>query len=401
MKHISKITGAVSGVLALMCAWSCDNALNPVLDNAFYISEAASSNVSKKILNEVDGCEVTATVRCGARLEKDVQVTLALSGEALEEYNRRNGTSLQMLPGTQHDFSDRVLTVKAGQSLSEIVSIHVKPHTAQMMESGIKYALPLSIVEVSDGTPVLEVKKTMIYTFEQVIITSGFQINAMSGAAKVLKNKVASSQYTVELRVAPRGLNKENEAFLMIYPDQDPVDEGYGQVYCRFQKDNTLNIKVFGNENYTWPGPLTTKWYHIALVSTGDGNLITYINGVEVMRENKPSYAGVNHLEKITLGSSSSTWHTNSYCYSEVRLWSVVRTPSQIADNMYAVNPSSEGLEVYWKCNEGEGTVLHDATGNGNDIDLTADIETSASAGFVTWQWMGPVRTDTDEIFDN
>ncbi|MGN1219865.1 MAG: LamG-like jellyroll fold domain-containing protein, partial [Candidatus Cryptobacteroides sp.] len=176
--------------------------------------------------------------------------------------------------------------------------------------------------------------------------------------------------------------------------------EGQGQIYCRFQKDNSLNIKVLSNENYTWQGPLTTKWYHIALVCPGDGNLILYVNGAEVLRENKPAYAGNNLMEKVYFGSASKTWHTQSYCYSEVRLWSCARTQSQIADNMYAVNARSEGLIAYWKCNEGQGTVLHDVTGNGNDIDLTSDVSTELDNASGAWKWMGPVRTDTDKLLD-
>ena len=52
---------------------------------------------------------------------------------------------------------------------------------------------------------------------------------------------------------------------------------------------------------------------------------------------------------------------------AEVRVWSVARTPQQIWDNMYEVDPQSEGLIGYWKCNEDVGNILIDATGNGND----------------------------------
>lgn len=385
---------------ALFAAASCQDALNPVLDNAFYISEASSSNMQKVILNETDGAQVSATVRCASLLDKDVTVRLELSQEALDDYNRRNGTDLQMLPSDAHNFSPMDVTLKAGTSVSDRIMVSVKPYTDEMMESGIKYALPLSITSVSDGTPALQVKKTMIYTFEQVIVTTGFQINAMSSAFVPLHKKFAINAYTLEMRVAPRGLGKENEAFFMMYPEDGSEYSGKGEIYCRFQIDNSLNIKIKYNENYTWAGPLTTKWYHVALVCTGDGNLITYINGAEVLRENKPDYGTANYLEKAFFGAASQTWHTNSYCYSEVRFWSIARSKSQIADNMYAVNPQSEGLEAYWKCNEGEGTVLHDATGHGNDIDLTTNVETYLSDPSKAWNWCGPVRTDTDELLD-
>lgn len=384
---------------AILAIQACDDAANPVLENAYYLNEAASGSLRKVILNEIDGGDVSATVRSGRKLDADVKVRLTLSQEALDDYNALNGTDFRMLPASSHDFVECETVIKAGQSMSERLDIHVKPYTEEMQASGIKYALPISISSVSDDGLLLDVKKTMIYSFEQVIVTSGFQINAMSSVWRPLANPLYSNTYTLELRVAPRGLDRENEAFFMVYPYQE-ANSGLGEIYCRFQKDNSLNIKVHYNENYTWAGPITKKWYHIALVCTGDGNLITYVNGSEVMRENKPSYATPNCLEKIAFGAATSTWHFNSYCYSEVRLWSKARSQSQIADNMYAVDPASEGLVAYWRCNEGEGTMLHDCSGNGNDIDLETCLETVASSTENCWQWMGPVRSDTDELLD-
>lgn len=389
----------VAAAMLLMCLSGCDDADNPVLDNAFYINESSQNNYSKVILNEKDGADVTATVRCGKKLEAPVKVRLELSQKALDDYNMRHGTSLVMLPDGTHDFVPQELEIPAGSSLSDMLTVHVKPFTDEMVSSGKKYALPVSISEVSGEAPLLEMKSSKIYAFEQVIVTSGFQINSMSQARISLKNPICTNTWTVELRVAPMGLNKENEAFLMLYPDQANINEKEGQVYCRFQVDNSINIKVLSNEGYTWHGPVATKWYHIALVSTGDGNLVMYVNGSEVLRESKPAYAGTNLLETIAFGSASSTWHTYAYRYSEVRLWSVARTELQISDNMYAVDPMSDNLVGYWRCNEGEGTVLHDATGNGNDFDLETCVSTLLTDASRAWEWVSPVRSDTDEVF--
>ncbi|MGN1234098.1 MAG: DUF1735 domain-containing protein, partial [Candidatus Cryptobacteroides sp.] len=182
---------------AMMAAAGCENALNPALDNAFYISEASSSNLEKVILNETDGASVSATVRCGSKLDSDVTVRLELSQQALDEYNKRNGTDLQMLPSDAHDFKACDVTVKAGHSTADRILVRVRPYTDEMIESGIKYALPLTITEVSDGTMALAVKKTMIYTFEQVIITNGFQINPMSQASCKHTTPVNINAYTL------------------------------------------------------------------------------------------------------------------------------------------------------------------------------------------------------------
>jgi signal transduction histidine kinase len=45
---------------------------------------------------------------------------------------------------------------------------------------------------------------------------------------------------------------------------------------------------------------------------------------------------------------------------SEARIWSVVRSASQIQNNMTQVSPKSVGLEAYWRFNEGQGNVFED-----------------------------------------
>lgn len=51
---------------------------------------------------------------------------------------------------------------------------------------------------------------------------------------------------------------------------------------------------------------------------------------------------------------------------SELRFWTVARTQAQIANNMYACDAKSTGLEAYWKLNEGQGDTFKDATDHGN-----------------------------------
>ena len=57
---------------------------------------------------------------------------------------------------------------------------------------------------------------------------------------------------------------------------------------------------------------------------------------------------------------------------SEARIWSVVRSASQIQNNMTQVSPKSVGLEAYWRFNEGQGNVFEDATGKGHTLTTSA-----------------------------
>ena len=51
---------------------------------------------------------------------------------------------------------------------------------------------------------------------------------------------------------------------------------------------------------------------------------------------------------------------------SELRFWTKAITPTQILNNMFNVNPGSDGLEAYWRLDEGEGNEFRDYTGHGN-----------------------------------
>ena len=51
------------------------------------------------------------------------------------------------------------------------------------------------------------------------------------------------------------------------------------------------------------------------------------------------------------------------------------RSEQEIWENMYDVDPQTPGLIGYWKFDEGEGNVIRDWTGNGNDGVAEFDLE--------------------------
>ncbi len=64
----------------------------------------------------------------------------------------------------------------------------------------------------------------------------------------------------------------------------------------------------------------------------------------------------------------------------QVRFWSKARSQMEIANNMYNVDPTSSGLEGYWKMDEGEGNVFKDSSPHGRDAYL------NNSGLNVTWE---------------
>ena len=70
----------------------------------------------------------------------------------------------------------------------------------------------------------------------------------------------------------------------------------------------------------------------------------------------------------------TSWWGSCKILVSEARIWSVARSAVQIQNSMVQVSPSSEGLEAYWRLNEGEGKNFVDATGHNHSLTTSKDV---------------------------
>ncbi|NOR88555.1 MAG: T9SS type A sorting domain-containing protein [Bacteroidales bacterium] len=106
-------------------------------------------------------------------------------------------------------------------------------------------------------------------------------------------------------------------------------------------------------------------WYH--LVGTYDGlDLKAYKNGVLITTNDIPHGAAVTDATTLVIGSSGGT---NPFAgkIDEVRIWSDVRTETEIRANMYQELTGSESnLVSYYKLNETSGTNANDSQSSSN-----------------------------------
>ncbi|NPD47760.1 LamG-like jellyroll fold domain-containing protein [Lentimicrobium sp. S6] len=112
------------------------------------------------------------------------------------------------------------------------------------------------------------------------------------------------------------------------------------------------------------------QWYHVAITSEVD-NVNFYINGVHDSQHTWMStvLGGGNNDDDLTIGGSfgNSTLYPYDGELDEVRVWSDIRTESEIRQNMYQElpNPSGEtNLVAYYKLNETSGTTVEDSKGS-------------------------------------
>lgn len=126
------------------------------------------------------------------------------------------------------------------------------------------------------------------------------------------------------------------------------------------------------------------EWTHIA-VTFGEGTVKVFINGEEKGSTTTDVPASVNfgithNDEQAPQGQPITRCFWVGYSYestrdfqgmmSELRIWNRVLTADELANEArrYSVDPKSEGLVTYWKCDEGQGDVIKDHTSYRNDL---------------------------------
>lgn len=137
------------------------------------------------------------------------------------------------------------------------------------------------------------------------------------------------------------------------------------------------NLQVAKASNWTsgYNFAETNRWYHVAVVQNCTSRTIKlYIDGVLVK-------SGTATDSSINLTADecyiSRSYDNSRYLQgelAELRVWKVERTAAEIAANIYNYSGDTSNLAAYWKFNEGEGNVVHDYSGKGNDLTANADI---------------------------
>ena len=114
------------------------------------------------------------------------------------------------------------------------------------------------------------------------------------------------------------------------------------------------------------------EWHHYAVTYNGTTAAI-YIDGVLVKSLTASSPGDlISNTGAVRIGQDNccgSRYHLGELF--GVRIWSTVRSETEIANTMCSIDQYTTGLEAYYRSEEGSGLVLNDVTGNGNNGTLT------------------------------
>lgn len=363
MKKITTLLTTVAAVCGLLFT-GCNNAEYDVLDNSVYIADAAvSMSKEKTVVMLLSGAEINIPVRLAKVVDYDVEVSVKIDPTLVESYNRQHNTEYIAIPSEYiHLPNDPTVTIKANE-IAGVLNVHIdnfetdnQPYCLPVVLNGVKTAGVLQSPSMDH----------FVYVIYKPLITPVPHItNANSCQIADVNWGIPCAAWTIEFWARMGDLTTNNQALIEFTYDGG-INENY--IYVVWgdarQPRNIFRTKVGNNEIYTDGILEVGRWYHYAVVNDG-ANVTIFIDGefCNLAPFGRPQ----------TLGRPWGMWGLRNFDFCQFRLWSTARSEAEIKNNMRReVNSTDPNLIVYWKANEGEGAVLHDATGNGRDLTVTS-----------------------------
>ena len=181
-----------------------------------------------------------------------------------------------------------------------------------------------------------------------------------------------------------------------------------GQIYCYTgNTEATIGLGVLSPLTYK-----DTLWHHAAITFNGStGTLNLYVDGALITSTTNVNHGNLSSTStglKLIIGSdhagvvASQTDRQFRGSISDVRIWNVMRSPSEIADNYRMRLIGNEtGLLGYWKLNQGRGSgwgsysAVMDSTFRPNGTIVNAGATPSGSWGLSNLKFQPRVGTMT------
>lgn len=375
----SILAGMALGALLLT---GCNDAEYDTLSNQAYILQTnTNANSSLKLTVDAEVATTTLNVRLSDVANVESRYRLVYDTAVVNEYNRLNETPYASLPQESFSLSSEETTIEAGTSVSTPITLTVPPYSEALKASGKKYAIGFRLENTSGNASVLPSGSKIVYILDQVVIQPVVVLDQSHYVSQNLVKNYPLTEWTVEMNINKHVLYTEvgrgnNQAIFGAGPDE---------IYIRFGdapiEGNRLQIKTQGTQMNSLALFNEHTWYHLAFVCTGT-KLYLYVNG---QLDNSMDLPGkTTNVNSINICSPSTYWLGNAM-YSEVRFWQRARSQAEIANNMYACDPTTPGLITYYKMNEGEGYSFRDASGNGNNAETN---------GQAVPEWIQDVRID-------
>ena len=364
----------IVALAALALAVSCQQSIlytEHLYENGV-VSFRSSANGELSAFLEESG-PVTFTVGSSVKVDQNVAVSFEPvrdSAAVLGAFNKANGTNYWMLPEGSYQLSANSAVIKAGNAVSEPVTVDVD---IDGFKNGVIYCLPLKITG-SDSTlgsiPGQEYAYLVIrgYVYASAANLPGSSYFEMPST--VNDPRLQLEVCTMEIRVKANSWAGANPFISSLIGVEENFLLRFGDISC---DPNQLQLAGQGVSITSKAHFETGKWYHIAVVADGVKQTCDlYING-ELDSSTPMGGKGINlgkvYNSKFAIGMSERGRYLNGQV-SEARVWGRLLSPTELVNGQCSIaDPVKEAAENkllgYWKLdNENRGK---DLTGNGFD----------------------------------
>lgn len=403
-------TYMMAALLAIPAFWGCDDAANPVLPNSIYFQEAVQRDEFNTLIKGMKSTEAmyNITIKMTHKLDHDVKMTVVVDHDLMARHYEKFGEEIAVIPtdnwilydtdGTPHAGESMELTFPANQTVA-VLPVKILPIEGA---DESQYALPLTIKSVSEDIHVLENLRSQLMVFQApfetpvMFMAQNSQTPIVFAESAGSVSEIMTHNWTLEFhyhinRNATNNLYGCPMLFMgpsEIYVRQYPVAGGMDIHVLGTFGPGSYNITKRGYpSDYFTNMAYQGQWNHFALVCE-NGNVTSYLDGQMMTVTSSPQFDTDYLFRSLSIYSTENAAQIG---YSEIRFWSVARTPTQLSRFKYSVDPNTKGLEVYYRCNEPNDNVLKDSSHNGFDWDISD--RSNKNKNQITW---GRARTNDD-----
>ena len=314
------------------------------------------------------------TVKATRRISRPVTVRLAIDTALVAQYNAKHGTAYYPVPASCVTLHNSEVTIAQGEALSTAAVVRVV-NTDGFIE-GATYVIPVTIEQVlGDGGDVIESSRTVFLQISRIISFYSLENNQNASSNYIFPDDkmVNLTNYTIEFKVYSYKFGNVGDIKRVLAIEGKNEEEAN---MFRFGENGSAGGDILqwvlpGGRCFSTTHFKENRWYLVSC--TYDGTTFKmYVDGVEDAQASGSGKA--TPFQRFELGMSWGGYRNSQFFQGrlcEVRLWNRALTASEIATGFAGVNAHSDGLVAYWKMNEGEGHIFHDATGHGYDMDWT------------------------------
>lgn len=339
-----------------------------------------------KFAVEDDAAAYPVTVSATGPVSEDVKISIKIDNSLVDKYNQQYRTSYYSLPDNATKLDKAEVLITKGNTSSEASLFRIVSKEA--FEDGRIYIVPVTITSVKGGgLDVIESSRTLYIRLSTIMDFTALDISNY----RMYSNFIFDDSKAIELPTYTYEIKCLIDQY---HPGSEPIsrlcswtakDESRSMM-LRFgengQDVNSLQIVSPGGNIISKTRFETGNWYTLSLAYDGT-SLKFYVNGVldsELVADCS------NVFQRFELGMSWGGGYPQKQRFlgrvAEVRVWDRALSIGEIQLGLCAVDATTaEGLRAYWRMNEGEGHIFHDATGNGYDMDWTTTSRDSNEDG--------------------